>query len=130
MKIVVVNEKDEVIGVKERSLMDYSSDIYRSSGLWLTNSKGQVLLSKRSNRKDKDPGLWAHSVGGTVDEGETYRDNIYKEAQKKLDFAELHLPKAQRYFMRSHGATSVSGTMPGLIGVLISLLGRLKKSMS
>jgi isopentenyl-diphosphate Delta-isomerase len=98
MNIVVVNEKDEVVGVKERSLMDYSSDIYRSSGLWLTNSKGQVLLSKRSNRKDKDPGLWAHSVGGTVDEGETYRDNVYKEAAEEIGLRGVAFTKGPKVF--------------------------------
>ena len=84
MKIQIVNEQDQVIGVKERSELDYSKDIYRVSALWLVNSAGKALLAKRASNKDKDPGLWGPAVAGTVDEGETYEDNIYKEAQEEI----------------------------------------------
>ncbi len=84
MKIQIVNEQDELIGVKDRSEIDYVTDIYRVSGLWLTNSLGQALLAKRAVTKDKDPGKWGPAVAGTIDENETYEDNIYKEAEEEI----------------------------------------------
>jgi isopentenyl-diphosphate delta-isomerase len=84
MKIQIVNDQDNLVGLKERTEIDYVNDIYRVSALWLTNSKGQTLLAKRAAVKDKDPGKWGPAVAGTIDEGETYDDNIYKEAIEEI----------------------------------------------
>jgi isopentenyldiphosphate isomerase len=84
MKIIIVDNRDNIIGAKERKDVDPVKDIYRLSALWLTNSKGQVLLAKRSMLKDKDPGMWGPAVAGTNDEGETYEKNIYKEAKEEI----------------------------------------------
>lgn len=93
MKIQIVNNQDEPIGVKERSELDYATDIYRISALWLTNTKGQSLLAKRAHTKDKDPGKWGPAVAGTVDEGETYRQNIYKEAAEEIGLSGVTFTK-------------------------------------
>lgn len=84
MKIQIVDDQDNLIGVKERSELDYSKDIYRVSALWLTNSTGQTLLARRAMQKANDPGRWGPAVAGTIDEGETYDDNIYKEAMEEI----------------------------------------------
>lgn len=82
--IQIVDADDNVIGVKERSKVNYEKDIYRVSALWITNSKGEVLLAKRKNSKDKDPGKWGPAAAGTVESGETYKTNIYKEAEEEI----------------------------------------------
>ena len=84
MKIQIVDNQDQLLGVKERTEVDYKTDIYRVSALWLTNSKGQTLLAKRAAVKDKDPNKWGPAVAGTIDEGETYDINIYKEAEEEI----------------------------------------------
>lgn len=56
MKIQIVNDRDVVIGVKERKDINPKIDIFRASTLWITNSKGQTLLARRVLNKDKDPG--------------------------------------------------------------------------
>lgn len=99
MKIQIVNNQDEVIGVKERSEMDYGQDIYRVSALWLTNSKGEVLLAKRTMTKDKDPGRWGVAAAGTLDEGETYDSNIYKEIEEEIGLTDVTLEKGQKMFV-------------------------------
>ncbi len=83
-KIPVVNENDEIIGYKDFDEIDPKKDIYRVSALWVTNSKGEVLIAQRKFTKKHDPGKWGPAVAGTVDEGETYEDNIYKEAKEEL----------------------------------------------
>lgn len=113
MKIQIVNEQDEVIGVKERSEVDYGRDIYRVSALWITNSSGHVLLAKRAAIKDKDPGKWGPAVAGTIDEGETYDDNIYKEASEEIglegvEFTKgrnIHITHPRNYFCQWYFAT-------------------------
>lgn len=105
-RIQIVDENDNLIGHKTRQEIDFDKDIYRSSALWLTNSMGEVLLAQRKFTKDKDPGLWGPSVAGTVDEGETYEINIYKEAEEEIGlkgykFKKLKkelLPKPRKQF--------------------------------
>ena len=39
---------------------------------------------KRSKNKKHHPNLWGHSVAGSVEEGETYEENIIKEAREEI----------------------------------------------
>ena len=118
MKIQIVNEKDELIGVKERSEVDYLTDIYRVSALWITNSLGQALLAKRAAIKDKDPNKWGPAVAGTIDEGETYDDNIVKEAEEEIGLTgveftkgkKTHITYPRNYFCQWYFATVDRGT--------------------
>jgi isopentenyldiphosphate isomerase len=96
MKIQIVDSQDQLIGVKERSQIDYVVDIYRVSALWITNASGQTLLARRSLQKDKDPGKWGPAVAGTIDEGETYDDNIYKEALEEIGLEGLAFTKGPK----------------------------------
>ncbi|MEK7447259.1 MAG: NUDIX domain-containing protein [Patescibacteria group bacterium] len=98
-KIIVVDENDNEIGVKERSEITHD-DIYRVSGLWLTNSRGEILLAQRSLKKDKahDPGKWGPAVAGTVEDGETYEANIEKEIEEELGVKGLDLKKTEKKF--------------------------------
>lgn len=98
MKIQIVNEEDELIGVKERSEIDYATDIYRVSALWLTNSFGQALLAKRAATKDKDSSKWGPAVAGTIEEGETYEGNIYKEAEEEIGLTGVEFTKTKKMY--------------------------------
>ena len=81
--IIVVDDQDNQVGVKERSKIT-TSDTYRASGLWIVNLEGKVLLARRSFDKNISPGCWGPASSGTVDQGETYEDNVYKEAEEEL----------------------------------------------
>jgi isopentenyldiphosphate isomerase len=41
-------------------------------------------LAQRKFNKKYNPGKWGPAVGGTVEEGETYESNIYKEAREEI----------------------------------------------
>lgn len=84
IRIVVVDKDDNIISSKSRSEMDYTVDIYRCSCLWVTNSKGEILLARRHHTKSHDPNKWSGAVAGTVEEGETYESNMYKEAEEEI----------------------------------------------
>jgi isopentenyldiphosphate isomerase/mannose-6-phosphate isomerase-like protein (cupin superfamily) len=87
-RIVIVNDQDEIIGHKERCTL-VKEDIYRVSALWVTNSNGDILLAQRKFTKKHDPGKWGPAVAGTVDEGETYENNIIKEAEEEIGLANI-----------------------------------------
>jgi len=91
--IIIVNEKDEIIGHKERGTLE-PSDIYRASALWIQNSKGDILLAQRSFNKDHHPGKWGPAVAGTVEEGETYQSTIIKESEEEIGLTNYHFDKS------------------------------------
>lgn len=82
-KIIIVDEKDNVIGYKDRDTLK-PEDIYRVSALWVVNSRGEILLAKRALTKTHSPGKWGPAVAGTVEEGEDYLTNIIKEAAEEI----------------------------------------------
>jgi isopentenyldiphosphate isomerase len=83
MKIPIVNEQDEIIKIIDADERQ-KGDIGRVSALWVTNETGLVLLAQRAFRKRRDPGKWGPAVAGTVEEGETYEQNILKEAEEEI----------------------------------------------
>lgn len=97
-RIIIVNEQDEPIGIKDRADI-LPDDIYRVSALWLENIKGECLIARRAFTKRHDPGLWGPAVAGTVGEGETYESNIRKESLEEigLELGEIILGKKLLY---------------------------------
>lgn len=88
MKIPIVDEKDNIIDYRERDDKDLSV-IYRVSSLWITDTDGKILLARRSFNKVKNPGKWGPAVAGTVEEGETYEQNIIKEAKEEIGLKDI-----------------------------------------
>jgi isopentenyl-diphosphate delta-isomerase len=82
-KIIIVDKNDQPIGVKDRTELA-AGDIYRVSALWLTNTKGDILMARRALTKKNDPGVWGPAVAGTVEESEEYDDNILKEIGEEI----------------------------------------------
>jgi len=83
MRIPIVNKQDEILGYKDRNDTNLN-DIIRVSGVWVYNSQKKVLIAQRSPNKKHEAGKWAPSVGGTVEEGETYLTNAIKEIEEEI----------------------------------------------
>lgn len=96
-RIVIVDSEDREISSKNRLDIN-SEDIYRVSALWITNCKGEILLAQRSFSKKSNPGKWGPGVAGTVEVGESYDDNIYKEAEEELSISDLIFTKLQKVY--------------------------------
>jgi len=105
-KVIIVDETDTPIGLKERADIDPTKDTYRCTGVWITNSQDEVLIARRKLTKDVDPGKWGPAVAGTVEEGETYESNAMKEAEEELGLKNVkldlgpknHLESPRKYF--------------------------------
>ncbi|MCK5413565.1 MAG: NUDIX domain-containing protein [Candidatus Pacebacteria bacterium] len=94
-KIIIVDKKDKVIGLKDRENLK-NEDIYRVSGLWIENSKGEVLLARRAPSKSRDPNKWGPAVAGTLEEGETYDSNIIKETEEEIGLKNVKFKKESK----------------------------------
>lgn len=96
MKIQIVNANDKIIGAKDIRKIDYENDIYRVSALWITNSKGKILLARRAFSKKLNPGKWGPAVAGTIEDGETYESNIIKESEEELGLKNIKPKKGRK----------------------------------
>ena len=94
-KVIIVDQQDNIIGHKFSDKV-LNTDIYRVSALWLTNSIGQILLAKRTANKKHHPNKWGPAVAGTIEQGESYDDNIIKEAEEEIGLKNIKFIKGPK----------------------------------
>jgi 16S rRNA (adenine1518-N6/adenine1519-N6)-dimethyltransferase len=87
--VVIVNEKDEVIGSAMLKDAQAQGIYYRVIAVAVLDAGGRVLLQKRSAGMKIDPGKWDVSAGGHVDEGQTYELAAEQELQEELGITGL-----------------------------------------
>jgi len=75
--------------------------IHRAAHILVFNSRGQLLLQKRSMSKDIQPGKWDTSVGGHVASGETYEEAAFRELEEELGIRGVSLDYLYNYRMRN-----------------------------
>lgn len=81
----IVNEKGEVLGLAPRSdIHGNPSLIHRVVHVLVFNTQGEILLQKRSMKKDVAPGRWDTSVGGHVEPGESLAQAARREMEEEL----------------------------------------------
>ena len=81
----VVDEKDKVIGKATRDECHSNPKLmHRVVYILIFNSKGELLLQKRSMKKDMSPGKWTSSASGHVDSGDNYTDAAKRELKEEL----------------------------------------------
>ncbi len=98
-RIVIVDERDEPISSKDYGELRYE-DIYRVSALWLTDKNtGDCLITQRKRTKHHDPGKWMAAVSGTVEEGETYEQNMIKEIEEEIGLTGLGLAEGPKEYV-------------------------------
>lgn len=96
-KVVVVNDRDEVVGAKLKKNAIKQGLIHRIARIFVFNQKGELYLQQRGGNVHF-PNLWDQSVGGHVDEGETYELAAHRESQEELHLTELPLKEIATYF--------------------------------
>jgi isopentenyldiphosphate isomerase len=55
----------------------------RSTNVFVLNAQGHVLCHRRSEEKERLPGVWSTHLGGHVNESETYETNALKEIEEE-----------------------------------------------
>lgn len=81
----IVNDRGEIVGVAPRSEIHGNPALmHRVVHVLVFNGRGDLLLQKRSMKKDVAPGRWDTSVGGHVDPGETLEEAARREVAEEL----------------------------------------------
>ena len=84
-KIWLVDKDDNPIKIISRKDAK-PGDIWRISGIWLFNEKGQVLIAKRASGKSMHDGLWGISAAGTIECREKPIENVVREVEEEIGF--------------------------------------------
>jgi len=88
----IVDENDNVIGLAPRSECHGNPAlVHRVAHVLVFNRYGELLLQKRSENKDIQPGKWDTSVGGHLDPGEDYRQAAVREMHEELGLTDVPL---------------------------------------
>lgn len=98
----IVNEDGQVTGCASRDVIHNDKTLlHRVVHLLLFNSKGKLLLQKRSMSKDVAPGTWDTSVGGHVHPGETIQEALKREITEELLLTNLNTKSLYTYIHRN-----------------------------
>jgi len=96
-KVVIVNDKNEVIGSEEFKTAIENCMIRRIVRVFVTNSEGQIFLQKRNDNKELAPGCWDVSAAGHVDEGESYYEAAKRELLEEVGIKDVELKKIAKF---------------------------------
>lgn len=74
------------LGVKTRSFCHSENPgvYHKPVWIWITNSKGEILVQKRASTKKKSPGKWDMPSAGHVDAGESCLQGCVRETKEEL----------------------------------------------
>ena len=79
-----VNKNDEVLGKISRTDAHSKQILHRSGIVFLMNSEGKVLITKRSSAHETFPFCYDSSVSFHVKYGETYEDSAKRETEEEI----------------------------------------------
>lgn len=103
----VLNEKGEYTGkIESREKCHKEGLWHKAVALFIINSKGQVLLQKRSANKKLWPSMWDITSGGHVLKGELGFQAIIRETKEELG---IELEKNDMIFIGSCISTNIKG---------------------
>lgn len=102
----VLDEKGNYTGeVKPRDQIGRDGDWHLSVHCWIINSKGELLIQKRSPEKESHPNMWDISAAGHVAAGDTPVQTVIREAKEELglvltegDFKQIATVKQNKVF--------------------------------
>ncbi len=110
-KLEIVDAGGNVIGLAERSELHLNPDlIHRVVHVLVFNKSGEMLLQKRSLKKDVAPGKWDTSVGGHVNPGEDILAAARREMEEELGIENCELHFLYSYLFSNHRESELVST--------------------
>src|SRR5688572_20562127 len=82
--IDIYDPEGNLLGKKSKLDAVKDNNWHKAVHLWVINSKGELLLQKRSPDKDINPDMWDFPAGGHVDSGEESIVACLREAKEEL----------------------------------------------
>jgi isopentenyldiphosphate isomerase len=80
---IIVDRKDNIVGYVPRSEARKKKLRHRGSAIFVENSKGELLIHKRTKAKAVFPGYYDVTFGGLHVKGETFEENAKRELEEE-----------------------------------------------
>ena len=92
-KVILVNERDEQIGVMDKLEAHEKAVLHRAVSVFVLNSKNQIMLQQRAAQKYHSPLLWTNTCCSHQREGESNIEagsrRLFEEMGFKTNLKEL-----------------------------------------
>lgn len=105
MNVVYVDEDDNEIGSGSIDDALNKGIIMRIARVFLANSKGELLIQKRSDTHKSLPGRWDQTAAGHVDESESYLEAASRELSEGMGIKEVELHEVAKYYSEEKDET-------------------------
>ena len=110
-KLEIVDEEGHVIGLAERAELHRNPGlIHRVVHVLVFNNNGELLLQKRSAKKDVAPGKWDTSVGGHISPAEDVLAAAQREMEEELGVKGCELRYLYRYLFSNERESELVNT--------------------
>lgn len=84
-EVDVVDKNNKKTGVRATKEKVHAKGLWHlAAHVWIYNSKGEILLQKRSMEKDSWPGMWDISAAGHLSAGETAEQAAVREIKEEI----------------------------------------------
>lgn len=99
--VVLVDEENNPIGVSDKETVHTKhTALHRAFSLFLFNSRGELLLTKRASTKKTFPGVWTNTVCGHLQPNETSVEAATRRLEQELGIREVTLQELSPYRYR------------------------------
>ena len=85
-KVILVNEKDEQIGLMEKIEAHEKALLHRAFSVFVFNDKNELMIQQRAHSKYHSPGLWTNTCCSHQREGETNIQAGKRRLQEEMGF--------------------------------------------
>ncbi len=89
--IILVNEKDQEIGQKEKMQAHINADLHRALSIQLYNSSGELFIHKRASSKYHCGGLWTNACCSHPCPDELTVDAAMRRLYEELGYKQIDL---------------------------------------
>ena len=84
--VVLVNEKDEVIGSMEKIEAHEKALLHRAFSVFVINKNNELMLQRRALGKYHSPGLWTNTCCSHPRVEETYENGAHRRLVEEMGF--------------------------------------------
>ncbi len=86
-KVVLVNEKDEKIGLMPKMEAHEKALLHRAFSVFVFNDKNELMIQQRAMHKYHSPGLWTNTCCSHQRDGENNIDAGKRRLQEEMGFS-------------------------------------------
>jgi len=83
-KVVLVDEKDVVIGEEEKAIVHKRGLLHRAVSVFIFNKYGKIMLQQRSLQKIYGGGLWSYACSAHPSPDENIRDAALRRLKEEM----------------------------------------------